>query len=192
MGRGDLAEPPPGIAAHEELEFEIHIGDLHHLNTPLTLFSPAQSNWSGENRAKFGPITQSHNLMTGLTGQRGAGDTDSLEWTDGRLTGVAQRVAKKYAALAVASSDDCPGTDLAPVVAAPVTTAEPSPAPDTQPTIDAPAPASGSRGLWVFAGGTPAPQWVEFSCGAGTPLGHEQVSLCPGFSDGIARGRWTP
>ncbi len=81
------------------------------------------------------------NLMTGLTGQRGAGDTDSLEWTDGRLTGVAQRVAKKYAALAVASSDECPGTDPSTVVAAPAATSEPSPAPDTHSTIDPPAPA---------------------------------------------------
>ena len=54
-------------------------------------------------------------LMTGLTGQRGKGDADSLEWSDGRLTGVAQRVAKKYAALAVASTDVCPGADPAPV-----------------------------------------------------------------------------
>ena len=54
-------------------------------------------------------------LMTGLTGQRGEGDGDTLEWTDGRLTGVAQKVAKKYAALAVTSTDECPGTEPAPV-----------------------------------------------------------------------------
>ncbi len=82
------------------------------------------------------------NLMTGLTGQRGAGDADSLEWTDGRLTGVAQRVAKKYAALAVASSDECPWAVPAPVVAASAAAPapEPAPVPDTQPTIAAPAP----------------------------------------------------
>ena len=54
-------------------------------------------------------------LMTGLTGQRGKGDGETLEWSNGRLTGVAQRVAKKYAALAVTSTDDCLGADPAPV-----------------------------------------------------------------------------
>jgi hypothetical protein len=82
-------------------------------------------------------------LMAGVTGVRGEGDGDSLEWSGGRVTGVAQRVAKKYAALAVASTDQCPGTEPAPVpvpVAAPTTAApEPSrtenvtPAPDSAP-----------------------------------------------------------
>lgn len=65
-------------------------------------------------------------LMTGLTGERGEGDGDSLEWSDGRLTGVAQRVAKKYAALAVASNDECSGSEPAPV---PVPVAAPADAP---------------------------------------------------------------
>ena len=60
-------------------------------------------------------------LMTGLTGRRGEGDGDSLEWSDGRLTGVAQKVAKKYAALAVTSTDACAG-------AAPVPPPSPAPA----------------------------------------------------------------
>ncbi len=66
-------------------------------------------------------------LMTGLTGERGKGDGDSLEWTNGRLTGVAQRVAKKYAALAVASTDECSGGEPAPVPL-------PVPAPGRRPT----------------------------------------------------------
>jgi len=68
-------------------------------------------------------------LMTGLTGQRGDGDGDSLEWSNGRLTGVAQRVAKKYAALAVASTDQCSGSEPAPVpvpVVAPAAAAQPT------------------------------------------------------------------
>ena len=83
-------------------------------------------------------------LMTGLTGKRGEGDEETLEWSNERLTGVAQRVAKKYAALAVTSTDDCPGAEPAPV---PVpTAAETDPAPTVaaavppQPTIDAPSP----------------------------------------------------
>jgi len=68
-------------------------------------------------------------LMTGFTGTRGKGDADLLEWSDGRLTGVAQRVAKKYAALAVTSTDDCSGAEPAPV---PVPTADPA---DTQPPV---------------------------------------------------------
>jgi hypothetical protein len=56
-------------------------------------------------------------LMTGLTGKRGKGDGDFLEWSDGRLTGVAQKVAKKYAALAVTSTDDCTGDQPAPSTA---------------------------------------------------------------------------
>ena len=66
-------------------------------------------------------------LMTGLTGARGEGDGDSLEWTGGRLTGVAQKVAKKYAALAVASSDECPGTEPAPAAATAPVDAPPQP-----------------------------------------------------------------
>ena len=54
-------------------------------------------------------------LMTGFTGQRGEGDENTLQWTDGRLTGVAQKMIKKYVALAVTSTDDCPGTEPAPV-----------------------------------------------------------------------------
>lgn len=54
-------------------------------------------------------------LMTGLTGQRGQGDGDFLEWSGGRLTGVAQKVAKKYAALAVTSTDDCTGAEPVPL-----------------------------------------------------------------------------
>lgn len=54
-------------------------------------------------------------LMTGTTGRRGEGDGDFLEWSDGRLTGVAQKVAKKYAALAVTSTDDCPGAEPVPL-----------------------------------------------------------------------------
>ena len=45
-------------------------------------------------------------LMTGLTGRRGEGDGEDLEWSGGRLTGVAQKVAKKYAALAGYSSPE--------------------------------------------------------------------------------------
>ena len=48
-------------------------------------------------------------LMTGLTGRRGEGDGEDLEWSGGRLTGVAQKVARKYAALAVTSTDVCAG-----------------------------------------------------------------------------------
>jgi hypothetical protein len=90
-------------------------------------------------------------LMTGLTGVRGVGEGDSLEWTDGRLTGVAQRVAKKYAALAVTSSDDCPMTDPATVAAAPAATPEPSPAPDPQPTTAAPVPVPAAAAAVVAA-----------------------------------------
>jgi len=65
-------------------------------------------------------------LMTGLTGTRGSGDGDTLEWTGDHLTAVAQKVAKKYAALAVTSDDGCPGAPPAPPAAASV---PPSPSP---------------------------------------------------------------
>ena len=78
-------------------------------------------------------------LMTGFTGKRGTGDADTLEWSDGRLTAVAQRVAKKYAALAVTSSDDCPGADPAPV---PVPTAAPADSPLPAVSTPPPDPAS--------------------------------------------------
>jgi len=65
-------------------------------------------------------------LMTGLTGTRGSGDGETLEWTGDHLTAVAQKVAKKYAALAVTSDDQCPGAAPAPPAASPV---PPSPSP---------------------------------------------------------------
>lgn len=101
-------------------------------------------------------------LMTGLTGKRGSGDGDTLEWSDGRLTGVAQRVAKKYAALAVASSDDCPGTDPTPV---PVPTAAPADSPQpsvsTPPPDTAPIPAAAAAVVAAAEPSTPSPTEPE-------------------------------
>jgi hypothetical protein len=60
-------------------------------------------------------------LMTGVTGSRGRGDEDLLQWSDDRVTAVAQRVAKKYVALAVTSGDPCrdaPAPATAPAAAA--------------------------------------------------------------------------
>ncbi len=103
-----------------------------------------------------------NDLMTGLTGKRGTGDADTLEWSDGRLTGVAQRVAKKYAALAVTSSDDCPGADPAPV---PVPTAAPAdspqPAVSTPPPDAAPIPAAAAAVVAAAAPSTPPPPEPE-------------------------------
>jgi hypothetical protein len=48
-------------------------------------------------------------LMTGVIGSRGQGDADSLQWSNGRITALAQRVTKKYVALAVTSSEPCGG-----------------------------------------------------------------------------------
>lgn len=89
-------------------------------------------------------------LMTGLTGTRGEGDGDVLEWSDGRLTAVAQKVAKKYAALAVTSTDDCapdrPAPPAAPVAAAgappAAATQSPPSTPDLLPDPVAPAAAA--------------------------------------------------
>jgi hypothetical protein len=64
-------------------------------------------------------------LMVGITGVRGAGDEDALEWTGDRLTAVAQRVAKKYVALAVTSADPCPGGVPGPASAAEISPATP-------------------------------------------------------------------
>ena len=78
-------------------------------------------------------------LMTGLTGQRGKGDADSLEWSNGGLTGVAQRVAKKYAALAVTSTDNCSGAVPAPIpvpTAAEVDAAAEATAADPPPLVE--------------------------------------------------------
>jgi hypothetical protein len=77
-------------------------------------------------------------LMTGLTGERGQGDDETLEWSGGRLTGVAQRVAKKYAALAVTSTDDCAAAGPAP---APV-----SEEPIVEPSAVDPAPSGSDPG----------------------------------------------
>jgi len=83
-------------------------------------------------------------LMTGLTGQRGEGDEDTLQWADGRLTGVAQKMIKKYVALAVTSTDDCPGTEPAPApvptAAAAESTAATAPVPPTESTVSTPPP----------------------------------------------------
>jgi hypothetical protein len=93
-------------------------------------------------------------LMTGLTGVRGAGDDDTLEWSDARLTAVAQRVAKKYAALAVTSTDECRSGAAEPVVAgaAPV-----EPVPAGEPTEMSPTTESAAAAAAVVAGIQPAP-----------------------------------
>lgn len=79
-------------------------------------------------------------LMAGLTGKRGSGDGDTLEWTDGHLTGVAQKVAKKYAALAVTSDDECPGAAPAPPVPSPAPTTAAPVARAAEPEAAIPAP----------------------------------------------------
>lgn len=57
-----------------------------------------------------------NDLMTGIVGTRGTGDGDSLQWSDDRITALAQSVASKYVALAVTGKDDCLAT-MAPLAA---------------------------------------------------------------------------
>lgn len=54
-------------------------------------------------------MDQIDDLMTDLTGQRGTGDDQTLEWSNGSLTAVAQLLATRHAALAVSSPDPCGG-----------------------------------------------------------------------------------
>ena len=91
-------------------------------------------------------------LMTGLTGNRGQGDGDSLEWTGGPLSGVAQRVAKKYAALAVASTDECSGSDPVPAPAA-----APQPI-DVESVMQTPDPVPAAAAAVVAASQGPQPE----------------------------------
>ncbi len=82
-------------------------------------------------------------LMTGLTGERGEGDENTLQWSGGRLTGVAQKMIKKYVALAVTSTDDCSGTEPAPAplpTAAADSTAPAAPAAPTGSAVGTPPP----------------------------------------------------
>jgi hypothetical protein len=98
-------------------------------------------------------------LMTGLTGRRGDGDGDnSLEWTGGHLTGVAQRVAKKYAALAVASTDECTGRKPA---SAPAPEAAPAEAPrssDVESVMTTPDPVPAAAAAVVAASHASPPE----------------------------------
>jgi len=52
-------------------------------------------------------MDQIDDLMTDLTGQRGTGGDETLEWSDGSLTAVAQLLAQRHAALAVSSPEPC-------------------------------------------------------------------------------------
>ena len=106
-------------------------------------------------------------LMTGLTGQRGKGDADSLEWSNGRLTGVAQRVAKKYAALAVTSTDECSGVEPAPVpVPTAASAASPQPVkaesatPSPDPVLD-PIPVAAAASAAAVVSSPPSPPEPE-------------------------------
>ena len=97
-------------------------------------------------------------LMTGLSDQRGEGDGDSLEWSSGRLTGVAQRVAKKYAALAVTSTDECLGSESVPV---PVPVAAPTNAPpqtDVESVMQTPDPVPAAAAAVVAASQVSPPE----------------------------------
>jgi hypothetical protein len=49
------------------------------------------------------------NLMSIYTGARGTGDAKKLQWTGNQLTAYAQLIKDGYAALAVSTTDTCPG-----------------------------------------------------------------------------------
>ncbi len=67
-----------------------------------------------------GIMDQIDDLMTDLTGRRGTGDDERLEWSAGPLTAVAQLLATRHAALEVSSTEPCgpdatfPGTTAPP------------------------------------------------------------------------------
>jgi len=114
-------------------------------------------------------------LMTGLTGQRGMGDGESLEWSSGRVTGVAQRVAKKYAALAVTSTDECSGIEPAPVpVPATVPTDAPPPT-DVESVMTTPDPVPVAAAAVVAASQKASPPEPEPVQAAPEPLDFELV-----------------
>ncbi len=62
-----------------------------------------------------------NDLMTGIVGTRGTGDGDSLQWSNDRITALAQSVASKYVALAVTGKDDCRTTAATAATAGPGT-----------------------------------------------------------------------
>lgn len=93
-------------------------------------------------------------LMTGITGRRGEGEGDSLQWSVEPITAVAQRVAKRYAALAVTSSEPCPVDTPAPLApAAGPAAPAPAPAPSTAPASSTSAAAAAA----IVAAIPPAP-----------------------------------
>jgi len=99
-------------------------------------------------------MEQVDDLMAGVAGRRGTGDEDELQWSGGQLTALAQRVAKRYAALAVSSTDPCSGAAARPTTETPAVTAAPAPVPAPP---AAPAESSASAAAAVAAAIQPAP-----------------------------------
>jgi hypothetical protein len=99
-------------------------------------------------------MEQVDELMTGITGCRGSGGEDELQWSDGRLTALAQRVAKRYVALAVSSTEPCRGAATPAAAEAPSVAATAAPVP---PPPASPAAASAGSAEAVAAAIHPAP-----------------------------------
>jgi hypothetical protein len=101
-------------------------------------------------------------LMTGLTGRRGEGDNDLLQWSAEGITALAQKVGKKYAALAVTSADECGAAGVVPEPDDPPDAAEEQTAPDlAAPAVDPASTTSAAAAAAVVASIPPAPAEPE-------------------------------
>lgn len=121
-------------------------------------------------------------LMTGVTGQRGSGDDDGLEWTGGRLTAVAQRVAKRYAALAVTGTDPCTGAPSEPAVeTAGPPAAEPTAAVAHDDGGSAPTPAPDREGEAAVVAAVPPVEAEYGATGLPAPAAKPTAAPLPDF-----------
>lgn len=112
-----------------------------------------------------------NDLMTGIVGTRGTGDGDSLQWSDDRITALAQSVASKYVALAVTGKDDCRTTTATAPTAGPDTAIVGS-APSTSGSVSAPVSATAAAAVVAAIPSMPA---TESSAPTGAPADFEVI-----------------
>lgn len=112
-----------------------------------------------------------NDLMTGIVGTRGTGDGDSLQWSNDRITALAQSVASKYVALAVTGKDDCRTTAATATMAGPGTEIVGS-APSTSESISGTGSAAAAAAVVAAIPSMPA---TEASAPTGAPADFEVI-----------------
>ena len=90
-------------------------------------------------------------LMADLTGSRGVGTTQQLQWSGNSLTGYAKIIRKGNVALVVSTSDDCAPEPETAVAVAPLAAVETATSPEPDPAVPEPGEVGGDTAVAATA-----------------------------------------